>query len=82
MPLTAFPHAEYRTHCHLHNLSTGKQSQLMDMQVNQSTEKRPFYSAKLADLSLEPGMYELGILVRGTNPLSTNYVKLPKLNVL
>lgn len=82
MPVKAFPHAEYRTHCHLHNLSTGEQSRLMDMQVKQPTEKRPFYRTKLSDVSLEPGMYELGILVRGRNPLSTNYVKLPKLNVL
>lgn len=80
---TATPVAlNYRAQCLLHNLSTGKHPYLLDMEVRPLTGEQPVYQTQLADLSLEPGMYKLGVLLKGKTPFSTNYFELPKLNVL
>lgn len=72
----------YRAQCLLHNLSTGKRPYLLDMEVRPLSGEQAAYQTQLADLSLEPGMYKLGVLLKGRSPFSTNYFELPRLNVL
>jgi hypothetical protein len=73
---------DYSAKCRLRNLSTRKGPYLLDMEVDPSISEQLSYKTKLSDISLEPGMYELGILISGRRPLNTNYFELPKLNVL
>jgi hypothetical protein len=73
---------EYQAQCHLHSLSSTTPTQMLEMKTNLPKGESRLSQAKLSKLSLEPGLYDCSILLRGTNPLSTNYFKLPKLNVL
>lgn len=72
----------YRAQCLLHNLSTRNRPDLFDMEVHPLAGGGSLYQIQLADISLESGMYKLGVLLKGRTPFSANYFELPRLNVL
>lgn len=81
-PTTGNSSLRYSAQCHIHNLSQGKKPSYMPMGTAENLGDEPTISAKLSDVSLEPGIYKLGVLVRGERPLGANYYEFPKLNVL
>ncbi|MBE2222976.1 MAG: hypothetical protein IAF02_15635 [Anaerolineae bacterium] len=81
-PTTGDSSLRYSAQCQIHNLSQGIKPSYMQMGTTENFGDEPSISAKLSGVSLEPGIYELGVLVRGERPLGANYFKFPKLNVL
>lgn len=81
-PTTGDNSLRYNAQCQIHNLSQGKKPSYMQMDTAENFGDEPSISAKLSGISLEPGIYELGILVRGERPLGANFYEFPKLNVL
>jgi hypothetical protein len=81
-PTTGDSSLRYSAQCQIHNLSQEKEPTYMQMGTEDILGEEPGISAKLTDVVLEPGIYDLGVLVRGERPLGANYYKFPKLNVL
>jgi hypothetical protein len=73
---------DFYIQCQVHNLFTGKTPDLWEMTAVPTPEGNTLLKTQLSHVSLEPGMYRLGILVRTKKTLTKKYFDLPKLNVL
>lgn len=81
-PTTGDSSLRYSAQCQMHNLSQRMEPTYMQMGTTENLDDEPTISAKLSKISLEPGIYKLGVLLRGERPLGANYYEFPKLNVL
>jgi hypothetical protein len=74
----------YTARCQVHNLTSGQQPAWVSMEnaEGSAVEKPPGYESQRAELQLEPGVYELGVLLSGRQVTGPTYLELPKLNVL
>lgn len=82
MPLIANSTQPYSAQCQFHNLSLGSEPIFMEMGTEQLASDQQSILAKISDISLEPGIYDLGILIKGERPLGAKFYDFPKLNVL
>ena len=76
------PPFAYRAFCQLNNLVQGRRPEFLEMELSHPTTEKAQITASLSTVSLEPGIYEVGVLMRGERPLGSHYFRFPKLNVL
>jgi len=75
------PLLAYRAYCQLINLAQ-RQQKYLEMEISPAAAEEPQFTASLSTISLEPGIYEVGVFMRGERPLGSLYFRFPKLNVL
>jgi len=76
------PPLTYRAFCQLNNLAQERRHEFVEMELTRPTTEQGQITASLSTISLEPGIYEVGVLMRGERPLGSHYFRFPKLNVL
>lgn len=75
---------QYTARCQVHDLTRGRRPYWIDMQEGDVAQNGPADGCRShrTELQLEPGTYELSVLLSGQQVSGPYYFKLPKLNVL
>ena len=73
---------KYHAYCQINNMEEVKKQDLFEMKTNEPGFDQPQMTASISKVTLDPGIYEVGVLVRGERPLGAHYFRFPKLNVL
>ena len=75
---------QYTARCQVHDLTRGQRPYWLNMEeVGPAPgDQTPGYRSQRAELRLEPGTYELSVLLSGRHVTGPYYLELPRLNVL
>lgn len=71
-----------RAYCQFNNMEELQKQDLFEMKTIEPGLGQSQMTASLSKVTLDPGIYEVGVLVRGERPLGAHYFRFPKLNVL